>query len=804
MENNATVLNIEEEQAFSFRDFLSLCGRQWKWFLLSVILFVALGVFYILRQQPVYSRTMAVLITDQDGGGGVGDIANAFSSMGLVSSNTKVNNELIALLSPAVMFEVVERLDLDTDVTKKGMFHGTTLYGTAAPFSVTLDDVPQTNSAGFRMDVNPDGSGELYKFYRYEDGKKIKLDGSVRIPAGYTCTVKTPVGRVTFRPNPEYNGLSIDEPSTIMVSRSSLQGAVEKYMNKLEGELTDQDADVIDLSITDVSIQRANDILNTIIAVYNENWVNDKNRIAVATSAFIGERLGLIEKELGEVDDDISEYKTKNLVTDLGASASLAMTQAAKQSDEILAVTNQLAMANYVKEYVTDKEHRYDVIPVNTGLGNPVLDNQIAAYNQTLLQRNNLETNASASNPIVREMDTQLVGLRESIVRSIITQIAQLQATLSNMQRSQSASERQLASTPGQAKYLLSVERQQKVKEALYLYLLQKREETELTQTFTAYNTRIITPPFGSMRPVSPKTNLIYVVMVLLGLGLPAIFIYVREATDSTIRGRRDLEHLPVPLTGEIPQMGSESALKRRLRTKKQQQAHIDRPLIVVEEGNRNAINEAFRLVRSNIQMMSAKNGGCQVIMLTSFNPGSGKSFIAYNLGVSFAIKGKRVLVIDGDLRHGSLSMYVGSPSRGLTGYLTEQTDDWKALLRKVDGYPTYDVMPIGHRPPNPAELLENGRLETLMQQVRADYDFVLIDCPPTDIVVDTRIFSEYVDRTVFVVRAGLLDRSVLPVITRLYKDKTYPRMSLLLNGSVQTGPRGAYGGYYSGDYYSS
>ncbi|MDE7161116.1 MAG: polysaccharide biosynthesis tyrosine autokinase [Muribaculaceae bacterium] len=799
MDNSASYSTRDEEKGVSMKSFLTLCLSRWRWFALSVILFVAIGMLIVLRKQPVYSRSCAVLITDQDGGGGggVGDIAGAFASMGLVSSGSNVNNELIALTTPAVMFEVVNRLDLTTEYSRKTPFYWETLYGTNLPLLVSLPDFPKDKSGMFKIELEPDGSGRLYDFVSYVEGEASEHDVEFTFGPGMTGEFKSPLGRLILSPNPDFKG-KITEQQSLKVWKSTLQTAVEQYLAAMEGERREKDAEVIDLTIDDVSIQRANDILNTIVAVYNENWVEDKNRIAVATSSFIDERLKLIEHELGEVDDDISDYKTKHLLTDLQASASLAMTQAAKQSDEILAVTNQLAMATYLREYLNDRQNRFNVIPVNTGFGNLTLESQIAQYNTMLLSRNTLEANSSPTNPIVMDYDTQLSGMREAIVRAVNTQIATLGATLKNMQKSQGESENQLASAPGQAKYLLSVERQQKVKESLYLYLLQKREENELTQTFTAYNTRVIQPPFGSLTPIAPKKSLTILAMFLLGLAVPAVAIYMIAAGDDKVRTRKDLERVAVPFTGEIPYAGKKNTLRRLIQTKKQRQAAIDKPFVIVEEGNRNAVNEAFRLIRSNIQLMVGKDNRCPVIMLTSCNPGSGKSFITFNLGVSFAIKGKRTLIIDGDLRHGSLSMYVNSPSRGLSAYLNESTDDWQGLVRNVPGYKDLDILPIGHRPPNPAELLENGRLAAVMEGLKKDYDIILIDCPPIDIVVDTQIIGQYVDRTIFVIRAGLLDRNQLAQVASLYQERKYPRMSMILNGVDHGSDRSYYGGYYS------
>lgn len=796
MNNNSSC--PQDEKSFSIRQLFQICGANWKWFLVSVVAFVGIGMLWIMRQQPVYNRSLQVLITDQENGGSSADLGNAFASMGLFSNKTSVYNELVAFRSPALMSEVVKRLDLTHNYLEKGFFHGTTLYAQTRPFIVDFIDVPPEKNASIEIELNPDNTFRIVEFVKFdENGKKLTSSDEVTGKIG-DAVLRTFIGRLRILPNPAY-AQKRDEETTVFVTQGGVDAVIESYCQKLDVDLADQDAEVINLSFDDVCIQRAVDVLNMIITVYNEIWVEDKNKMAISTSQFITDRLAVIEKELGDVDNDISNYKSEHLLTDLAEASSLYMNQAAKTGDEILMINNQLAMAKYVQQYLNDPATRYEVIPVNTGIGNVTLEQQIPSYNTLLMNRNTLARNSSADNPLVLDYDAQLRGLRSSIVNGVNAQVVSLTKSLRNMERSQGEQESHLASTPSQAKYLLSIERQQKVKESLYLYLLQKREENELNQTFTAYNTRIITPPYGSNRPVSPKKALIIIEMLVVGLMLPSIAFYYIESSNTKIRSRKDLEFLSIPLVGEIPFFGKKRKLKWFLSSKKKKQEMIDTPLAIVQEGNRDVSNEAFRVIRSNLEMMMGKDHGNEVIILTSFNPGSGKSFICYNLGAAFALKKRRVLLIDGDLRHGSLSMYVNSPRKGYTEYLNGNSDDWRQYVVRAENA-DIDVLPIGHRPPNPAELLEDGRLGKLVEEARGSYDIVMIDCPPTDIVVDTQIVAEYADRTLFVVRAGLFDKSSLVEVEELYGEHKYKKMSMILNGTENKGSRyHAYGSnYYS------
>lgn len=563
----------------------------------------------------------------------------------------------------------------------------------------------------------------------------------------------------------------------------------DSYTQKLRAELGNEDATIINLSIDDASVQKAEDILNTLIEVYNEKWIQDKNQIAVSTSRFIGERLGVIENELGHVDENISNYKSEHLLPDVQAASSLYMSQSAENKKEIQTLTNQLATAQFIRRELGGKEMNQP-LPTNSGIANVNIESQIGEYNKMVLDRNRLIANSSEKNPLVKDLGNSMQSMKRTILQSVDNLIVSLNTQIRSIRQQEATTTQQLASNPSQAKYLLSVERQQKVKEELYLYLLQKREENELSQAFTAYNTRMITAPRGSALPTAPNKKNILLVALALGLLVPAVIIFMQENMNTKVRGKKDLENLSVPYLGEIP-------LYFRNKKKKNKFSEY---AIVVEEGNRNIINEAFRVLRSNVDFMKSKNTEQKVFIETSFNLGSGKSFLSMNIAMSFAIKGKKVLVIDGDLRHGTVSAYVGSPKKGLSDYLGNKEVVWNELLVIDKKYPNLHIIPVGTIPPNPTELLEDGSLATLMQDLRDEYDYIFIDCPPIDIVADTQIIEQYADRTLFVVRAGLLDRSLLPELESIYQEKRFKNLSVILNGTESTGGRYGYRyGYHNG-----
>ena len=780
------------------QDLLYLCLARWKWFVLSLAITTGVAAVYLLCTPAVYTRTASVLIKEDSKGKSVSPDLESFSEFGLFQSSTNVNNELITFQSPALMTEVVKRFRLDMNYFVPGKFHRQVAYGLTLPVDVTISDFPENESAGFTLEVQPDSTLLLSDFTR----NGTELDGK-DIKGRLLDSITTPLGKIIIHATPNYVK---GETYTLYVGKSSLYDAVNSCSSNLSVSLNNEKASVIDLSFRDNSVQRAEDVLSMLISVYNENWVKDKNQIAISTSMFINERLGVIEQELGNVDEDISSYKSEHLLPDVQAASSMYMAQSSQTNAQILALNNQLYMTRYIRNYLSNDANRTQLLPANSGIESANIESQIAEYNKQLLQRNSLVANSSTENPLVVDMDQALASMRGAIIRSIDNQIVTLNSQIKSLRQTEQQTTSRIAANPTQAKYLLSVERQQKVKEALYLFLLQKREENELSQAFTAYNTRIVTPPHGNMLPTSPVRKNIFMVAFALGLLIPIVIIFMHENMNTRVRGRKDLESVTVPFIGEIPLF---TRKKKRIFGKKPQEVKA----VVVKEGSRDIINEAFRVLRTNLEFMTGKDKTSNVIIVTSFNPGSGKSFLTMNIAVSFAIKGKKVLVIDGDLRHGSASSYIDSPARGLSDYLGGRIDNLNEIIVSDPKQKSMDILPVGTIPPNPTELLFDERLKQVIDTVRGQYDYVLIDCPPIELVADTQIIEKLADRTVFVVRAGLLERSMLAELEKIYEEKKYKNMSLILNGTEGSG--GHYGyrygyrygyhyGYGSGYHYGS
>lgn len=804
MAKNKNTSDATFQSGFNLRDYLAACASKWIWFLVSVIVICGFAYYKVIRKMPVYLRTEQVLIKDEDSGNSIDGIASAFSSFGLGRVRSNVYNEIITFKSPALMTQVAKRLDLQVDVNQLKFPHGTSLFGASQPYLFQFPDLDDEDYGHFVMTVSPKGAISLERFVSVnEAGMTVKHKDVVSARIGVPA--RTPIGRVVITPNPEFSGALPQEETKYGVAHNGLHSTVESLQNNLGVDLADRDADVIEITLKNTNIPRAEAILSTMVEIYNQDWIKDKNRVSAATNEFIDERLAVIETELGGVDNNILSYKSKTMVPDLEESAKLNMHTSSQLDNEIMTAVNQMQMSQYLKEYITNPANANSVIPVNTGTGSNQLEVQISNYNQTLLARNNVEASTSANNPLVQDYDAQLKGQREAVIRAVNAQVEATRRAVLNMEAQKNKVKANLAEGPQQAKALLSIERQQKVKEELYLYLLQKREENELSRKFTADNTRVITPPYGSSKPVEPKKKIVLAIAFLVSILLPAALIFVRETMDNKVRSRHDLDDMSAPFAGEIPFVGRKNRFewltKRLNRNKKKKK--LEKLPVIVQAGNRDIINESFRIVRSNIDFMMKNADTSNVIMMTSFNPGSGKSFITFNIGASFAVKGKKALLVDCDLRHGSASQFVGMPHHGLSNYLTGATDRWQDLVVESKDAPGLFVMPIGHRPPNPAELLDNGRIGQFIKEASPLYDYIILDCPPIDIVVDTQILEKYVDQTIFVVRAGLLEKTAVAEIDEMYRNHRFRRMAILLNGTEGANSRAAtYGSsYYTNDF---
>lgn len=782
------LLQNEEEESFNLLEFLSIVLTNWYWVVLSVVIALSLAFVYILRTPPTYTRNSSLLIKNDEksGNSGASSLSSEFENLGFLRNNTNVNNEIITLSAPVVMQEVVKRLHLDVSMSLKSGLHRVPLYD-YRPVTLLLPQAADDDVCAFKMRLKRNKTAELYDFKTLDkDGELVEDDKKYIVRMN--TLAHTPAGIVVIQPTADWDTHFTDEE--IYVNKSAVNDVAAGYSGSLGVALNTKESTVLDITLTDQSPKRADDVILKLYEVYNEQWLKDKNRIAESTFEFITERLNSLTKELGDVDQKISDYKSATLLPDETAVSSLYMSESAKNTDQILTLNNQLSVAKYIREYLADRTKKGQYLPTNTGIGSTGIEEMIANYNKDMSSRNEILDNSSESAPMVQKIDNDLAQQRQTIMHSLDNLISQISSQLRNWEATEAQTNEKIATAPRQVKNLLSIGRQQKVKESLYIYLLQKREENELSKTFTAWNTRVIQPPMGSNFPTSPKKGMVMLIALALGICVPVGIIFLRENLDHSVRGRADLMGMNTSLIGEIPAI-------RKNRFGRVSTNNADR-VVLVKPNSRDLINESFRIVRTKLDYyLGSVDGDNKVVMLTSFNANSGKTFITMNLAMVTALKNQKVIAIDLDLRKASLSKSVHSPHKGVSGYLSGfDTDYHEAIVRNGIGE-NVDVLPVGIIPPNPSEILQSGRLEQLLKSLRAEYDLIFIDCPPIDVVADASIVAKDVDVALFVVRAGLMDRRALREVDQLAQEGTYKHMALLLNGSRYVSSR--YGNYRYG-----
>ena len=768
MEHSSAVINTEvsknhaPDSFVKLKDMFFLYLGNWKWFVLSLI--VALGcAYYYLRITPnIYRATASIMVKAEDKTGASEEL---LTSMGLHTNAINLTNEIMSLKTIAYSQQVVNRLNLSVEAYRQGAFYEELAYGIDLPVEVKFHSLEETDIASFDLQLNADSTITISGMQLNNNN----LPGTLALKLGQT--VKTPMGTVSFTPARGYVSGRKDD---LKIYRRSMRETVNLTNKRVIAIQRNEKASIIDLSVNDVSRTRGEDMLSTLVAVYNENWVKDRNQITSSTTDFIRERLALIESELGHVDTQISDFKSSNLMLDVGSVGGDAYSRMNQSEDATREIDNRAYMVRYLRNLLTDGMHDMEQLPANTGINSGSIESQISEYNQLLLQRNNHLAVSSDQNPLVMDITQKLGTLRQSILASIDNEMTLLNTQRKSQMALRSQAVSKVAASPHMSQHLLSIERQQTVKESLYLFLLQKREDNELSVADTAYNTEVIKKPGGREKPISPKKGTTVMMAFFLGILIPFGWNYIKLDNDDKIHNKKDVESLTLPMIAEIPEY---KPVHSKIKIKKGE------PLVVVKPGKRNVINEAFRVLRTNLEFIGNKQGHGNVLMLTSFNPGSGKTFIAINMGVALAIKGKRCVVVDCDMRRAATSEYVDSPTVGLSNYLVGTESNIDSVMVCDTICKDLCVIPVGMLPPNPSELLESPRFPEMIDKLRREFDYVIVDCPPAEMMADAQIINEVSDRTIFVVRADVMERSMIPELNRMYKDNKFKNLSFILNG---------------------
>ena len=746
--------NDVQEKPINLRELYEKYIVYWKWILASVLIACVIGFFYLRTQPYTYHLTTTLLVVDQSKSGAMNEMSmmKQLDVMGFGSSLSMVNNENEVLKSSALMKRVVNQLELHTTYTTKDFLRTIDLY-TASPYYVKMDSMALI---------------QLEKTLSFEiarENGQYTIEGEYNDSA-FSQTVKklpaminTPAGPISIALR---KGLKFLPQKEITVTISN-PNAVGRYISaKLLTTEVSKQVDVINIGLNVSNEQKGKDILNTLSAIYNRDAIEQINRSAMNTANFIDDRLRLISGELSDVEGEVENYKQVNQMTDISSDAKIYLERNNEFDQQRIQVENQLSLIRFVEEFISKGANQYALIP-NLGLTDVGLVAVIQKYNELLMNRERIAGGSSEENPALRNMNQQIVSARRSIQVSIANSRKGLEITKRELDSQNQRAVSKIRDLPRQEREFIEIKRQQQVKESLYLFLLQKREEASLTMAITVPKGRVLnTPDTGEQ--TGPRSKIIMGVFFLLGLAFPLLIIFLRDLINTTINNRAQVEKLAdVPVLSEL--------------------GHNNTGQVIIDHASNTDSNaELFRLLRTKLQF-TLDYPSQKVMMVTSTEPGEGKSYVSLNLAISLSLTGKKVMLMGLDLRKPQLKKHLNlDGEEGMSSILSGHVSDYRSIIQHVAAYPTLDVIPGGVIPPNPNELLMSKRLDDMVEKLRNEYDYIVIDTAPVGAVSDSFLIDRVVDIALYMCRMDYSDKRNIEFLNHVKADKSLKRPYLVIN----------------------
>ena len=744
-----------EEQGFDITLFLLECLSHWKWFILSFFVVFGFAVFYTLRQVPSYNVQALVLMIDK-WSKSEGDVLT--QSLGITSGVESIFTEMEIMRSRTIIKKVVEDLDLYVAYESKGHLRNAPLYNNT-PIIVRPDDLTDVNQmeTDVKMcigEANEENLRDIKVNYTLEKVEKELVLQAVSLPD----TIHLPaVGTFIVEQVPGYE----DYGSDILVSVRNPKNVAKTISKGLKISQYDKNSLLLAVSYNTPVPKMGIDIINRMVYYYNEDGVAEKNRAANNTELFINNRLVAIQKELNSVEQEVEEYRTQRGLTDLSSEAQMYLQQTGQSDRERSELDVQLSLVEYVESYLSDPANTYSPIP-SLGIADTGLSNTINEYNKTVAEREKLLNTSSENNPIVQEYSQNILAVKANVLQGVASTRKSIELRKKDISRQEEEIERKIRNVPQYERELTDIMRQQRIKENLFVFLLEKREENALTQTLAVGDARMIDEP-TSAGIVAPQKNKIFFLAFVIALFIPGLIIFLKRMMFPSFLDKVELERLTaIPVLAELPHNDEEN-------------------FFVVKEKSNGAPSELFRLLRNNIQFLFASSDK-KVVMVTSSVSREGKTFISSNLAISFALTGKKVLLIGLDIRRPKAAHYFGLSNRvGIVNYLSGQERDIDKIIHP-SGFANLDIMPGGPIPPNPNELLLNSSLDELFAELRSRYDYIVVDSAPVGLVSDSFLIDRVVDVNLFVTRAGYTSCSHVKTLNGIVNTNKLKSLYLCIN----------------------
>ena len=779
-ENN---MNEQDEEKINYQELLFRYIIHWPWFVASVLVCLIGAWVYLHFQTPVYQVSASIMIKDDKKGSGSTDLGN-LGIGGVITSTQGIDNEIEVLRSKTILKEVVNNLELYITYYDEDEFPEKELDQTS-PVIVNLtaqeaDKLP--GSALLAMKLSPEGVLDVnLKVGLNEYNQRFE-----KLPA----VLPTDAGTFGFALKDSLSGGQMEGHKgerhiRAVVSRPF--GVAKGYQGALSIAPTSRTTSVAVVSLMNTNIQRARDFINKLMEMYNRNTNNDKNKVAEKTREFINERIKIIDEELGSTEDKLEAFKRNAGLTDISSDAQLAVSGNAEYEKRRVDNGTQINLVRDLIKYINNPLNEYELLPGNIGLSDAGLTTQIGRYNELIIERKRLLRTSTESNPMIVNLDTSIRAMKSNVQAAINGTLQGLLIVKADLEREAGRFSRRISDAPGQERQYVSIARQQEIKAGLYLMLLQKREENAITLAATANNAKIIDEPVATGGPLSPKPNMIYMIALVLGVGMPVGVIFLIGLTKFKIEGRGDVEKLTrLPIVGDVPLTNEKAGS------------------IAVFENQNTLMSETFRHIRTNLQFMLENDQ--KVILVTSTVSGEGKSFISSNLAISLSLLGKRVIIVGLDIRKPGLNKIFNIPRKeqGITQYLSNPEKNLMDFVQPSDVSKNLYILPGGIVPPNPTELLARDGLDKAIETLKKNFDYVNLDTAPAGMVTDTLLVGRVADLSVYVCRADYSRKAEFTLINELAADNKLPNICTIINGlDLKKKKYGYYYGYGKyGKYY--